>query len=150
MDRRLLCRGSRIPATRYLLILGCGLAWIGSVIILIGSVCLEIQAWICRAKHATIMHQRKNIGQVELATMSFGQSFQVTPIQMATTIQFHYQWRQPCDTTFRETGIGSGRNGGGDIFGYKKGNGFCQKKHQQQCVHFWKVLCQKVVERMLL
>ena len=34
---------------------------------------------------STIMHQRKNIGQVELATMSYGQSFQVTPIQMATT-----------------------------------------------------------------
>lgn len=34
---------------------------------------------------STIMYQRKNIGQVELATMSFGQSFQVTPIQMATT-----------------------------------------------------------------
>lgn len=34
---------------------------------------------------STIMHQRKNIGQVELATMSFGQSFQVTPIQMAAT-----------------------------------------------------------------
>lgn len=34
---------------------------------------------------STIMHQRKNIGQVELATMSFVQSFQVTPIQMATT-----------------------------------------------------------------
>lgn len=34
---------------------------------------------------STIMHQRKNIGQVEIATMSFGQSFQVTPIQMATT-----------------------------------------------------------------
>ena len=34
---------------------------------------------------STIMNQRKNIGQVELATMSFGQSFQVTPIQMATT-----------------------------------------------------------------
>ncbi|MEG0227711.1 MAG: penicillin-binding transpeptidase domain-containing protein [Lachnospiraceae bacterium] len=34
----------------------------------------------------TIMHQKKNIGQVELATMSFGQSFQITPIQMATTV----------------------------------------------------------------
>lgn len=34
----------------------------------------------------TIMHQRENIGNVELATMSFGQSFQVTPIQMATTV----------------------------------------------------------------
>lgn len=34
----------------------------------------------------TIMHKEENIGQVELATMSFGQSFQVTPIQMATTV----------------------------------------------------------------
>ena len=34
----------------------------------------------------TIMHQKENIGEVELATMSFGQSFQVTPIQLAATI----------------------------------------------------------------
>lgn len=34
----------------------------------------------------TIMHKEENIGQVELATMSFGQSFQVTPVQLATTI----------------------------------------------------------------
>lgn len=35
---------------------------------------------------STIMHIRENIGQVELATMSFGQSFQITPIQLATTV----------------------------------------------------------------
>lgn len=34
----------------------------------------------------TIMHKLENIGEVELATMTFGQSFQVTPIQMATTV----------------------------------------------------------------
>ena len=34
----------------------------------------------------TIMHQKEDIGTVELATMAFGQSFQVTPIQMATTV----------------------------------------------------------------
>lgn len=34
----------------------------------------------------TIMHKRENIGTVELATMTFGQSFQVTPIQMAVTV----------------------------------------------------------------
>ena len=34
----------------------------------------------------TIMHKKENIGPVELATMTFGQSFQVTPIQMATTV----------------------------------------------------------------
>ena len=34
----------------------------------------------------TIMHKREDIGTVELATMTFGQSFQVTPIQMLTTV----------------------------------------------------------------
>ena len=35
---------------------------------------------------ATIMHAEKNIGPVELATISFGQSFQITPIQLVTTV----------------------------------------------------------------
>lgn len=34
---------------------------------------------------ATIMHKKENVGQVELATISFGQSFQITPMQLATT-----------------------------------------------------------------
>ena len=33
----------------------------------------------------TIMHNEENIGQVELATIAFGQSFQITPMQLATT-----------------------------------------------------------------
>lgn len=33
-----------------------------------------------------IMHKKENVGQVELATISFGQSFQITPIQLATTV----------------------------------------------------------------
>lgn len=32
---------------------------------------------------STIMHQLENIGEVELATMTFGQSFQITPVQLA-------------------------------------------------------------------
>ena len=35
---------------------------------------------------STIMHKLENIGPVELATISFGQSFQITPIQLATTV----------------------------------------------------------------
>ena len=34
----------------------------------------------------TIMHQKKNMGEVELATVSFGQSFQITPVQLAATV----------------------------------------------------------------
>ena len=34
----------------------------------------------------TIMHKKENVGQVELATISFGQSFQITPIQLETTV----------------------------------------------------------------
>lgn len=34
----------------------------------------------------TITHKKENVGQVELATMSFGQSFQITPMQLATTV----------------------------------------------------------------
>mgnify|MGYP002770954114 CR=1 FL=1 len=35
---------------------------------------------------ATIMHKKENMGQVELATVSFGQSFQITPVQLAATV----------------------------------------------------------------
>lgn len=35
---------------------------------------------------STIMHQQKNVGAVELATMSFGQSFQLSPVRLLTTV----------------------------------------------------------------
>ena len=35
---------------------------------------------------ATIMHQKENVGAVELATMTFGQSFQLTPLRLLTTV----------------------------------------------------------------
>ena len=54
----------------------------------------------------TIMHKKENIGQVELATISFGQSFQITPIQLAATVcsrrqrdYFPFSQRLPYDST---------------------------------------------------
>ena len=35
---------------------------------------------------ATIMHQLDKIGEVELATISFGQSFQITPVRLMATV----------------------------------------------------------------
>ena len=35
---------------------------------------------------ATIIHKQENVGQLELATMSFGQSFQITPVRLATSV----------------------------------------------------------------
>lgn len=34
----------------------------------------------------SIMHQKENVGEVELATVSFGQSFQITPLQMLRAV----------------------------------------------------------------
>lgn len=34
----------------------------------------------------TILHKKENVGPVELATMSFGQSFQITPLRLAATV----------------------------------------------------------------
>ena len=40
----------------------------------------------CPGEAATIMHKKENVGQVELATISFGQSFQITPVQLIATV----------------------------------------------------------------
>ena len=41
---------------------------------------------------ATIMHKKENMGLVELATVSFGQSFQITPLQLITTASSVINW----------------------------------------------------------
>lgn len=46
------------------------------------------------------MHNPKNMGEVELATVSFGQSFQITPIQLATTVSAIINGRKPDHSHF--------------------------------------------------
>ena len=66
------------------------------------------------------MHKKENMGQVELATVSFGQSFQVTPVQLAATVSslinggrrvtphFGIQVRDRDGSTFKSAGIPTG------------------------------------------
>lgn len=47
---------------------------------------LELTGIDLPGEAGTIMHQKSNVGLVELATISFGQSFQITPIRLAATV----------------------------------------------------------------
>ena len=55
---------------------------------------------------ATIMHKKENMGLVELATVSFGQSFQITPHAADYYSQLHHQRRQARDASLRRGGAG--------------------------------------------
>ena len=63
----------------------------------------------------TIMHNLDNIGEVELATMTFGQSFQITPVQLATMVSSVVNG-QAGDASFRSGGPGSGRKCAAGVF----------------------------------
>ena len=81
-----LFREFRIPATRCLSILVCVSEQSGFMTIFRQFGLLDLTGIDLPGEAGTIMHQVENIGLVELATISFGQSFQVTPVQMAVTV----------------------------------------------------------------
>lgn len=62
----------------------------------------------------TIMHQKENMGNVELATVAFGQSFQITPLQLITTAASIVNGGNRVTPHFRCKG--SRRRRGGNIF----------------------------------
>ena len=80
-------RDARIPVIRCLSRWASGWEWTGIIRYFRAVRAADKRlVSICREKPATIMHQEENMGEVELATISFGQSFQITPIQLAVTV----------------------------------------------------------------
>ena len=86
MEVRPLCREYRIHAIRSLLILGLRIGSERYYADFMRFGLLDKTGIDLPGEAATIMHQPDKIGQVELATISFGQSFQLTPIELMTTV----------------------------------------------------------------
>ena len=92
--------------------------------------------------------RRKNIGQVELATMSFGQSFQVTPIQMAATVSSLINGGNRVTPHFGKRVLDQDGTVAETFSVSEKGKRIVIRRNISiPCVHFWKVWCQKVVRQ---
>ena len=89
----------------------------------------------------TIMHNVEDIGLVELATISFGQSFQVTPVQMATTVSSLVNGGYRVTPHF---GVAVLKKDGTEIrkLKYKKKNGIVSEKTSETM----RILLKSVVE----
>ena len=85
MEVRRLCRGHEFLQSGFIEV-GQRLGTDAFTGIFSSSVCSKRLGSIFRGEAGTIMHQKKDIGPVELATISFGQSFQITPIRLAATV----------------------------------------------------------------
>ncbi len=89
----------------------------------------------------TIMHRKENVGPVELATVSFGQSFQITPIQMATTVSSLINGGTRI-TPHLAVKSQNNEGEGGEVFSYKKTEGIISKESSETL----KYLMEQVVE----
>ena len=89
----------------------------------------------------TIMHQKKNMGEVELATVSFGQSFQITPVQLAATVSSLINGGRRVTPHF---GVAVLEKDGTEIrkLKYKKKNGIVSEKTSETM----RILLKSVVE----
>lgn len=79
---------------------------------------------------ATIMHSLDAIGPVELATMSFGQSFQITPIQMATTVSSLVNGGHRVTPHFGKEIVDHDGNSV-EVFSYEEGAQICSEETSQ-------------------
>ena len=89
----------------------------------------------------TIMHKKEDIGLVELATMTFGQSFQITPIQMATTAASLINGGTRI-TPHLAVKSQDSQGEAGEVFSYKKTEGIISKESSETL----KYLMEQVVE----
>lgn len=77
----------------------------------------------------TIMHEKDKIGQVELATIAFGQSFQITPVQLMTTVSSLINGGT---RIVPHIGMAESENNGKTVkFEYENKEGICSKKTSQ-------------------
>lgn len=77
----------------------------------------------------TIMHEKDKIGQVELATIAFGQSFQITPVQLMTTVSLLINGGT---RIVPHIGMAESENNGKTVkFEYENKEGICSEKTSQ-------------------
>lgn len=77
----------------------------------------------------TIMHEKDKIGQVELATIAFGQSFQITPVQLMTTVSSLINGGT---RIVPHIGMSESENNGKTVkFEYENKEGICSEKTSQ-------------------
>lgn len=77
----------------------------------------------------TIMHEKDKIGQVELATIAFGQSFQITPVQFMTTVSSLINGGT---RIVPHIGMAESENNGKTVkFEYENKEGICSEKTSQ-------------------
>ena len=87
------------------------------------------------------MHKKENVGPVELATVAFGQSFQITPIQMATTAASLINGGTRI-TPHLAVKSQDSQGEAGEVFSYKKTEGIISKESSETL----KYLMEQVVE----
>lgn len=96
---------------------------------------------------STIMHKEENIGEVELATMAFGQSFQITPIRLAATVSALVNGGKMV-TPHVATDVLNEEGNVVKHLNFPEKKGFFRKKLPGRCAKFWKASFQKGLERM--
>ena len=96
---------------------------------------------------ATIMHKKENVGPVELATISFGQSFQITPMQLVTTVSSIINGGHRITPHF---GVKITGEGGKEVetLRYETKNDICTKETSERCDIFWRGLSPMAVEKI--